>query len=90
MGPWATNEERRVSEALASAQSMTAEQISMIRPPLSQIQLFPPKYGYRIEALGIHDFAYLDQIYPAVRRDWTASTSGSGYQGTGYPALGVS
>ncbi len=43
--PWQSNEERLTSEALQAAYT-PAEILAQVRPPLQQIQLFPPRYGY--------------------------------------------
>ena len=69
--PWASNEERLVSESLAMA-NLPAEVIQQIRPPLPQVQLFPPRYGYRREAFGIRDVVNGDTIYPGAPTGFSA------------------
>lgn len=83
--PWQSNEERLVSESLATTAGMPAAVIQQIRPPLPQVQLFPPKYGYRREAFGIRDVVNVNTIYPGARVDFSGRVSG--YQGTSFPAL---
>jgi hypothetical protein len=85
--PWGSNEERLTVTALASVANLTAEQISQIRPPLPRVQLFPPRFGYRIDAFGIRDVVNVNTVYPGARIDYSGSNSG--YQGTSFPALGV-
>lgn len=85
LGPNESNEERLVSEALAALAGEPAEVIAQRRPPLPQVQLFPPRFGYRVDALGIRDVVRLDEIYPQSRIDWSGTTSG--YTGTSYPSL---
>jgi hypothetical protein len=84
--PWASNAERLVDLALASA-DLTYEQIESIRPPLPQVQLFPPRFGYRpyVDQFRIEDVVDLDLLYPGSRVDFSGSTSG--YQGSSFPAL---
>lgn len=77
--PWA---QQVTGEALAAVLAESADEIRAIRPPLP-ITLFPPKFGYRTEALGIDDIVRLSSIYP--RYDFTGKQSG--YQGTSYPSL---
>lgn len=45
--PWATNQERLVTEALSASQTPGDVLQELVRPPLPQIRLFPPLYGYR-------------------------------------------
>lgn len=81
--PNPTYEDAVTGAALQAAMSESAEQIRAIRPPLPQIQLFPPRFGYRQEALGIDDIVRLDDIY----RPFDFTGKQSGYQGTSYPSL---
>lgn len=85
--PWQTNEERLTSQALQAVAQLPAEVIQQIRPPLPRVQLFPPKFGYRVDAFGIRDVVNVNTIYPGARTDYSGSNSG--YQGTSFPALGV-
>lgn len=55
IGPFASNQERLLSQSLASW-SMTGEEIQeYVRPPLPQVELFPARYGYLTTELGIED-----------------------------------
>lgn len=59
IGPFASNMERLTSQAMAVA-TMTSEEIQAhVRPPLPQVQLFPPKYGYWTDEIGIEDIVQL-------------------------------
>lgn len=93
--PWTSNEERLTTQALAVA-TIPGEDISPVpndaiarnvRPPLPRTELFPPKFGYRVDALGIADIVKLDTVFPGARVDFSGSVSG--YQGTSTPALNV-
>lgn len=67
--PFQSNEERLVSEALAASQE-PADVIAAIRPPLPQIELFPPRYGYptvQQRALNVSDVVGVHQVYPDAR-----------------------
>ena len=55
MGPFASNQERLMSQALAVATMPGADIQASVRPNLPQIQLFPPKYGYIQTAYTIND-----------------------------------
>jgi hypothetical protein len=59
--PWQSNEERLVTTALEAAMLMPADEIRALKPPLPQIQLFPPRFGYPTEAPGILDVVNLDR-----------------------------
>lgn len=55
IGPFASNQERLLSQSLATW-SMTSEEIQeMVRPPLPQIELFPDRFGYITTEIGIAD-----------------------------------
>jgi hypothetical protein len=55
IGPFASNQERLLSQALAVATMPGADVQTVVRPNLPQIQLFPPRYGYVKTAYGIED-----------------------------------
>ena len=53
LGPFKSNQERLIGQSLA-AFSMTSEEIQQhVRPPLPQVKLFPPRYGYVEQEIGI-------------------------------------
>lgn len=75
-------EDQITGEALAAAMTQDPNEIRAIRPPIP-VNPFPPKYGYRTEALGIRDIVRLDDLFQ--RYDFSGKQSG--YQGTSYPSL---
>lgn len=59
IGPFASNMERQVTQALATA-TMTSEEIqAYVRPSLPQVELFPDKYGFHTDEIGIKDIITL-------------------------------
>jgi hypothetical protein len=55
IGPFASNQEQNLSQALAGM-TMNSEQLQeYVRPNLPQIQLFPSRFGYVKTAYGIKD-----------------------------------
>lgn len=85
--PWTSNEERLVSQALASASIPGYILQAQVRPPLPRVQLFPPRFGYRTEPIGIQDILDIDRTFPGARVDYSGSNSG--YQGSSAPSLGT-
>lgn len=75
-------EEFITQAALDADYTMDSDQIRQIQGPLN-LDLFPPRFGYRNEALGIGDIANLNDLYRRV----DFSQRQSGYQGTSYPSL---
>lgn len=53
--PFASNEERLTTQALEAALIPGIELQELVRPPLPQVQLFPPRFGYRTRELSIAD-----------------------------------
>jgi hypothetical protein len=60
--PWATNEERLTQQALDAALISPQSLADTVRPPLGQVDLFPPRFGYRRRALSITDVVGKDRI----------------------------
>ncbi len=86
--PWQSNEERLVSDALIAVTGVPGEFIALnTRPPLRQVILFPPKFGYRTDEFGIDDVARVDEVYPNARVDYSGSVSG--FRGSSFPSLPV-
>lgn len=70
IGPFQSNQERLLSQSLATW-SMSGEEIQeMVRPPLPQIELFPARYGYLTTEIGIADIIDMPGR-PADRVDYT-------------------
>jgi hypothetical protein len=55
IGPFASNQERLLSQSLAANTMPGAELQEYVRPPLPQIQMFPARYGYTENELTIED-----------------------------------
>jgi hypothetical protein len=70
IGPFASNQERLLTQSLA-AWSMSASEIQeFVRPELPQIELFPARYGYVTTEIGIADIIDMPGR-PAPRVDYT-------------------
>jgi hypothetical protein len=80
MGPFANAQEAFMVKALR-ANTMPGQLLQdLIRPPLPQVQLFPPRFGYRSRELGIMDIMDVNQTFQPTRVDFTRQPGG--YQGT--------
>lgn len=87
--PFQSNEERLVSESLEIADA-PAEVISQIRPPLSQVVLFPPRTGfgeYADRVPTIYTAFTTGRWKPDSRNDWSGNLLGS-YRSTLRPSTG--
>jgi hypothetical protein len=70
IGPFASNQEQNLSQAMASL-TMSSEEIQQyVRPNLPQIQLFPPRFGYETREYGVDDM--IDLNVPMTERVDTA------------------
>lgn len=65
MRPWASNEERLTQQAINAALLPGQELQDLVRPPLSDVQLFRPRLGYRVRALGVADVINVDRVFQA-------------------------
>jgi hypothetical protein len=68
LGPFPSNQERLLTQALASQTMQGADLQNFVRPPLPQVELFPPKYGYTTTEIGIKDIIELPGRAPAQQR----------------------
>lgn len=59
IGPFASNFERVVTQALQVGTLTGPEIQQYVRPPLPQINLFPNKFGYETNEYGIKDIVEL-------------------------------
>lgn len=84
--PWASHEERLVTQSLAANTAPASVLQEGVRPPLPRVVLFPPRFGYRTEPLGIRDILDVNDAFPSARVDYSGSSSG--YSGTSTPSLG--
>lgn len=68
IGPFQSNQERLVSQALATWSMSGAELQEYVRPPLPQVKLFPARYGYVTEEIGVADLLDLPRQVPTAQR----------------------
>jgi len=87
IGPWASKEEAIVTTALMSATIPGAALSELVRPPLAQIQLHPPRFGYRTREIGIRDIMDVDDLYEQPKTNFTGGVAG--YEGTSRNAQGT-
>ena len=60
IGPFASNQERLLTQSMEVG-NMSAEEIQeYVRPPLPQVQLFPARYGYKTEEYGLMDIVQIN------------------------------
>lgn len=55
LGPFSSNQERLISQALAAWTMPGADLQEYVRPPLPQINLFPARFGYTEDEIRIED-----------------------------------
>jgi hypothetical protein len=55
IGPFASNQERLLSQSLAANMMSGPELQEYVRPPLPQVRLFPERYGYTQTEISIED-----------------------------------
>jgi hypothetical protein len=86
-GPWSSNMEKLTQQALL-ANTMPASQLqALVRPPLPQVHLFPPRFGFGPRPqIEIDDVITLDRVYTEPRVSWY-SGSPSGYSGSSRNSL---
>jgi hypothetical protein len=75
-----------VQQALSVAEIPGDELQQVVRPPLPQVQLFPPRFGYPTGTIGITDVMSADR-YPPDRAGWSSGEAGS-YSGSSRNTLG--
>jgi len=87
MGPFSSMQEGLMTRALYSLTMPAALLQDIVRPPLPQVNLFPPRFGYRTRELGIMDVMDVNEAYDEPQRvDYTKSNAG--YEGTSRNDLG--
>jgi len=80
MGPFGDLQEANMSRALRAV-TIPAQLIpDLVRPPLPNLVLFPPRFGYRTRELGIMDVMDVNEEFQPTRVDFTREPGG--YQGT--------
>lgn len=88
-GPWASNMERLTQQALMAATMPGAQLQQLVRPPLPQIHLFPPRIGFGVRLQPtIDDVVSIDRVYVEPRVSWY-SGSPAGYSGSSRNDLGA-
>ena len=88
-GPWSSNEERLTQQALMVATIPGAQIQEMVRPPMPQIQLLPPRFGYGDRRQPeIEDVISIDRVYMEPRVSWY-SGGPAGYTGSSRNDLGA-
>jgi hypothetical protein len=83
--PWSSNEERLTAQALQAKDIPGPALQQLVRPPLPQVDPFPPRFGYEKSEPGIRDVINVDSLWRTDRVDFTGRVSG--YSGTSYPSL---
>jgi hypothetical protein len=68
IGPFASNQERLLSQSLATFTMSAAEIQEYVRPPLPQIKLFPARFGYTEHEISIEDIIDLPRTAPTAQR----------------------
>lgn len=83
---YSSNEQRLTALALAAQLGPTADELRGLRPRFAKAPLFPPRFGYPQDVIGIEDVIQVDRRYP----DSSAETSGNSgsYAGSTAPSLG--
>lgn len=80
IGPFASNQEQNLSQALASL-TMSSEALQQyVRPNIPQVELFPQKYGYSTKEYSLDDIVELNvpvssRVDSPVQPDWVQSSS---------------
>jgi len=85
LGPHSSRDEAVISQALASTTTPGEYLADIVRPPLTQVQLFRQRYGYRSRQLGIADIMDVDKIYAEPRTEMGGAATP---QGTSRNSLG--
>lgn len=55
IGPFASNQERLLSQSMAINTMTAAEIQEYVRPPMPQIKKFPERFGYETREYGLRD-----------------------------------
>ena len=68
VGPFQSNQERLLSQSLASWTMGRDELQTYVRPPMPQIKLFPPRFGYTEDEITIEDIAQMPRKVATTQR----------------------
>jgi hypothetical protein len=88
LGPWASNQERLIQQALVVATIPGAQLQQLVKPPLPQIRQFPDRFGWGPRTQPeIEDVVSIDRVYTEPRVSWYSGGIGS-YSGSSRNSLG--
>lgn len=87
LGPWASNEERLTQQALLSVMLPAPDVADMVRVPIPQVTLFPPRFGYPSHVPGLLDVIDVNRDNRNPRVSWFSGGI-AGYSGTARNVLG--
>ena len=87
LGPFASNEERLTQQAIQANVLPGTEVAELVRNPLPQVDLFPPRFGYEQSVPGILDVIEVSRQYVEPRTGWF-SGGPAGYSGASRNTLG--
>lgn len=87
--PWGSKEEAYLTQAVQIALASAPEVQDTVRPPLPQVNPFPPRFGYRSAQLGINEVVEVNEIFNAPSPS-NFGGSVAGYQGSSRNAWGSS
>ncbi len=59
LGPFASNQERLLTQSLATWNMSASEVQEYVRPPLPQVKLFPARYGFTEYEITIQDIVQM-------------------------------
>lgn len=68
IGPFQSNQDRLLNQALAVYTMKGPEIKELVRPPLPQVNLFPARFGYEESEIGIEDVIDLPRSRPTSQR----------------------
>lgn len=88
LGPFQSNQDRLLNQALATWTMSGAELQELVRPNLPQINLFPDRYGYTDQELTIEDVIGLPGARSAQRVESDFSQAPASQQSTSRNTLG--
>jgi hypothetical protein len=88
LGPFNDRNEQLMGQALASNTVPGEYLADIVRPPLSQVALFRPKFGYRTRQLTIYDVMDVDEIYDEQGPHEQLEGGPAGFSGSSRNTLG--
>lgn len=68
LGPFASNQERLLTQSLATWNMSASEIQEYVRPPLPQVKLFPARYGFTEYEITIEDIVQMPRRTATVQR----------------------